>query len=66
VALVALDEGPTMMTNIIEVAPGEVRIGMRVSVRFERWTEEITMPKFAPARANHDKEDHDPEFVNQR
>jgi uncharacterized protein len=47
-ALVSLDEGPVMMTNIIDCAAGDVRIGMRVAVRFERWTEDITMPKFAP------------------
>lgn len=49
VALVALDEGPTMMTNIVECSPESVHIGMRVSVRFEDWTEEIALPKFAPA-----------------
>jgi len=48
VALVVLDEGPTMMTNIIDCAPQDVHIGMRVSVRFEDWTEDITLPKFAP------------------
>lgn len=50
VALVALDEGPTMMTNIIGCAPENARVGMRVSVRFEDWTESITVPKFTPMR----------------
>ena len=48
VALVALDEGPTMMTNIIDCAPEQVHIGMVLEVCFEDWTDEITIPKFRP------------------
>lgn len=48
VALVTLDEGPTLMTNLIDCEPAAVRIGMRVAVRFEPWTQAITVPKFAP------------------
>lgn len=49
VALVTLDEGPTMMTNIIGCAPEQVAIGMRVAVTFEDWNEEISIAKFRPA-----------------
>ena len=49
VALVTLDEGPTMMTNIVGCAPDQVAIGMAVAVTFEEWTEEISIPKFRPA-----------------
>jgi uncharacterized OB-fold protein len=49
VALVALDEGPTMMTNIVGIAPEKVEIGMPVAVTFDDWTEEISIPKFTPA-----------------
>ena len=49
VALVTLDEGPTMMTNIIGCAPEQVAIGMPVAVTFEDWTEDISIPKFRPA-----------------
>jgi len=49
VALVTLDEGPTMMTNIIGCTPGQLAIGMRVAVTFEDWNEEISIPKFRPA-----------------
>ena len=46
VALVALDEGPVMMTNIVGCAPERVRIGMRVTVAFERWSDTVTVPQF--------------------
>ena len=34
------------MTNIVECAPEQVRIGMAVEVVFEDATAEITLPKF--------------------
>ncbi len=49
VALVRLEEGPQMMTNIIGCAPEEVKIGMIVEVVFDDWTETISIPKFRPA-----------------
>ena len=49
VALVTLDEGPTMMTNIVGCLPQQVKIGMQVAVTFEDWTEDISIPKFRPA-----------------
>jgi hypothetical protein len=48
VALVTLDEGPQMMTNIVGCSPETVHIGMPVHVTFEDWTEEISVPKFKP------------------
>jgi uncharacterized OB-fold protein len=49
VALVTLEEGPSMMTNIIGCAPDQVAIGMPVKVTFEDWTDEISIAKFRPA-----------------
>ena len=49
IALVALDEGPTIMSIIAGCTPESVKIGMPVSVFFEAWSEEISMPKFKPA-----------------
>ena len=46
VALVKLDEGPTMMTNLVGCTPEQLRIGMPVEVIFEDWTEDISIPKF--------------------
>lgn len=48
VALVTLEEGPAMMTNIVGCDPEAVRIGMAVEATFEDWTEEISIPKFRP------------------
>jgi uncharacterized OB-fold protein len=56
VALVDLDEGVRMMTNLVRdeegypsLDPEDVRIGMRVRVVFHDVTDEITLPKFVPA-----------------
>ncbi len=51
VALVTLEEGPQMMTNIVGCAPDEVTIGMLVEVTFEDWSETISIPKFRPRRS---------------
>lgn len=48
VALIELDEGVTMMSNIIGKKLEAIEIGMRVEVVFEDWSEEITIPKFCP------------------
>lgn len=46
VAIVKLDEGPKLTTNIVGVAPDQLRIGQRVEVVFERFSDDITLPKF--------------------
>ncbi len=51
VALVELEEGPTMMSNIIHCDPQEVAIGMEVEVKFEEWSENVTIPKFLPRKS---------------
>ena len=48
VALITLDEGPQMMSNIVGCVPEQVHIDMVVEVTFEDWTEEISVPKFKP------------------
>ena len=50
-AVVQLDEGPRMMTNLVGCAPDAVRIGMPVVVEYEDVTSEITLAKFKPAEA---------------
>jgi uncharacterized OB-fold protein len=47
-AYVTLDEGPTLMTNLVDVAPESLRIGQRVGVRFRPAPEGRAMPFFAP------------------
>lgn len=46
VAIIDLDEGVQMMSNIVGCAPEEVTIGMPVKVQFEDANEEISLPKF--------------------
>ena len=48
VALVDLDEGARLMTNIVECAPESVEIGMRVGVTFRRVSDDAALPLFAP------------------
>ena len=45
VALIRLEEGPTLMAGL-RCAPGEASIGAAVEVEFERRTEEIHVPYF--------------------
>lgn len=53
VALVELDEGVRMMTNLVEVEPDpkHVRVGMPVEVVYDDVTPEVTLPKFKPKSA---------------
>ena len=44
--MIALDEGPRMLTNIITKDVEQVAIGDRVTVRFDDVTPELTLPKF--------------------
>lgn len=46
VALIQLEEGPRMMSNILTDDVEGVRIGRRVQVDFDDVTDEITLPKF--------------------
>ncbi|HXK33905.1 MAG TPA: Zn-ribbon domain-containing OB-fold protein [Dehalococcoidia bacterium] len=51
IAVVELEEGPRMMTNIVgvEITPENLPIDMPVEVTFEKQTDEITLPLFKPA-----------------
>ncbi|TMA34625.1 MAG: Zn-ribbon domain-containing OB-fold protein [Deltaproteobacteria bacterium] len=48
-AMVELEEGPRLVTNLVGCAPDDVRTGMPVEVAFEDVTGEIALPKFRPA-----------------
>jgi uncharacterized protein len=49
VALVDLDEGARVMTNIVGCEPEEVSIGMKVVVRFENVSDDAAIALFEPA-----------------
>ncbi len=50
IAVVELDEGPRMMTNIVGTpqTPEALQLDMPVEVVFERFGDEITLPLFRP------------------
>jgi hypothetical protein len=52
IAVVELDEGPRLMTNITGCpqTPEALELDMPVEVAFEKLDDEITLPLFRPAR----------------
>lgn len=49
VALVALDDGPTVFSTVTDCAVSEVSVGMDLAVDFERLDGDQLYPVFAPA-----------------
>lgn len=43
-----LDEGPRLISNVIDCLPDQMKIGMPVEVVYED-NEDYTLPKFRPA-----------------
>lgn len=50
-ALVELDEGPKMMTNIVEADPATLSIGQAVEVVFHDAGADAALPRFRPVSA---------------
>jgi uncharacterized OB-fold protein len=48
VALVELDEGPRLMTNVIGCPPSSVAVGQRVRVTWEPLSDGRNLPQFEP------------------
>jgi uncharacterized OB-fold protein len=53
IAVVELDEGPRMMTNIVECpqTPEALQLDMPLEVTFEKMDADISIPLFRPAKA---------------
>lgn len=51
IAYVELDEGPRIMTNIVDCDPSEVQVGMPVRVVFHDTGKDSALYRFAPADA---------------
>lgn len=49
VVLVELAEGIRLVSNLREVAPGEVRVGMPVQVFYEAFDDDLVLHQFRPA-----------------
>lgn len=52
IAVVQLEEGPRMMSNIVDCpqTPEALELDMPLEVTFEKATDEISLPKFRPAK----------------
>jgi uncharacterized OB-fold protein len=50
-AIVQLEEGPQLLTNIVDCELDALRVDMPVAVRFERIDEEFVVYPFAPAES---------------
>ena len=48
IAIVELEEGPRITTNLVGCSPDHVTIGMPVMASFEEVTPEVTLVKFRP------------------
>jgi len=49
VAIVEVEEGPHLMSSVVNCAPETVRIGMKVRAAFRRVAEDTQLPVFEPA-----------------
>lgn len=50
VVIVALEEGPHVLSNMVDCPREELRVGLPVDVTFEDASAEVTLPKFRPRR----------------
>jgi uncharacterized OB-fold protein len=52
IAVVELDEGPRMMSNIVDCpqTPEALELDMKLEVAFEKLDDKITLPLFRPAK----------------
>lgn len=48
-AIVELEEGPAMFSNVVQCADDQLHNGMSLQVVFEPISAEVTLPKFRPA-----------------
>ena len=51
VAIVEVEEGPHLMSSVVNCVPETVRIGMKVRAAFRRVAEDTQLPVFEPASA---------------
>ena len=48
VALVELEEGTRIVTNVVGIDPSDVTVGMPVVVRYEQFDDGLVLPLFGP------------------
>ena len=56
IAVVELEEGPRMMTNLVDIEPDPelVRCEMPVEIVFDDVDDDFTLPRFRPIEVSHD------------
>jgi hypothetical protein len=50
VVIAELEEGWSMLSNLVDCDPADVRVGLPIEVVFRAMSEEITLPYFRPRR----------------
>ena len=50
VAVIQLEEGPRMISNVVGISHDAIVCDMAVEVTFEDITDDVTLPKFTPAK----------------
>ncbi len=53
VALVELEEGTRLVTNLVDVAIDHLSFGMAVEVVYETFDGDVTLPLFRPTEGGH-------------
>lgn len=48
VSLIELDEGPIMLSNVVEIDNAKMAVGLPVQVAFQPLDDEVTLPVFKP------------------
>ena len=49
IAVVELEEGPRLFTNVVGCPNGDLKVGMKLAATFEQVSEGVYLPKFRPA-----------------
>ena len=48
-AIVQLEEGPRMLSNIVDIDPANLRVDLPVTVLFDPVSDTISLPRFRPS-----------------
>jgi uncharacterized protein len=55
IGLIELDEGTRLVSNVIDIDPADVHVGMPVEVVFQAVDDELTLPLFRPSAGDHSR-----------
>jgi uncharacterized OB-fold protein len=46
VVLIEMEDGVNMISNMVDIQPKDIKIGMQVEVVFDNITDDLSLPKF--------------------